>query len=218
MSDARSAQTRSFAAGETVFAEGSRGNEMYILVSGEIEIKKRVGGGQRLLKVVSQPNDFFGEMALVDDSPRSASAVASQPSELVPVNQRVFEHMIVTNGQFALKIIKALSDRIRRSNAEISDLIDTAPRDRFLFGMVDYAVHFGERLYNKGYKVNIDEMKEWVNKQVGMPMKEIDAYLYRLIKTNDTPIASTAKEKQDHIVLTEDFVARHNRRERPEDN
>jgi CRP/FNR family transcriptional regulator, cyclic AMP receptor protein len=213
MSETQPARTRTFAAGDTIFAEGSRGSEMYILVSGEVEIKKRVGEGQRLLKVVNQPNDFFGEMALLDDSPRSASAVAAQQTELVPVNQRAFEHLILNNGPFALKIIKALSERIRRSNVEISELIDTAPRDRFLFGMVDFAVHSGERLYNKGYKINIEQMKEWVNKQVGMPMKEIDAYLYRLIRTNDTPFASTAKKTQDHIVLTEDFVARHNRRE-----
>jgi hypothetical protein len=82
--------------------------------------------------------------------------------------------------------------------------------------MVDYAVNHGEKLYNKGYKIAIDAMKTWVNEQIGMPEKEIDAYLYRLIRTNDTPFASTAKKTQDHIVLTEDFVARHNRRERSE--
>lgn len=215
MSEGHSRKTRHFEPGEIVFAEGSRGSEMYILASGEVEIKKRVGGGQRLLKVCNRRNDFFGEMALVDDSPRSATAVASEPTELVPIDQRAFEHLIRANGTFALKIIRALSDRIRRSNTEISELIDTAPRDRFIFGMVDYAVNHGEKLYNKGYKISIDEMKTWVNEQIGMPEKEIDAYLYRLIRTNDTPFASTAKKTQDHIVLTEDFVARHNRRERP---
>ncbi|MFW5737713.1 MAG: Crp/Fnr family transcriptional regulator [Spirochaetota bacterium] len=214
MSEGQSRRTRHFEPGETVFAEGSRGSEMYILVSGEVEIKKRADGGQRLLKVCNRRNDFFGEMSLVDDSPRSATAVASQPTELVPIDQRAFEHLILTNGTFALKIIRALSDRIRRSNTEISELIDTAPRDRFIFGMVDYAMNHGEKLYNKGYKISIDAMKAWVNEQIGMPEKEIDAYLYRLIRTNDTPFASTAKKTQDHIVLTEDFVARHNRRGR----
>ena len=212
MSDAGDERQRTFAEGETVFAEGSRGDEMFVLMSGEVEIKKRVGSGQRLLKVVNQPNEFFGEMALVDNSPRSASAIASAESTLLVVDQAIFERMVTTNGQFALKIIKTLSDRIRSSNMEISDLIDTSPRDRFVLGMVDYALKHGEKLYNKGYKINIAEMCAWCNASMGMPKKEIDAYLYRLIKTNDVPFANTAQKTQDHVVLSEEFVARHNRR------
>ncbi len=212
MSDGEDQKRRSVDAGEMVFAEGSDGDEMFVLLSGEIEIKKRVGSGQRLLKVINQPNEFFGEMALVDQSPRSASAVASEASELLVVNQAAFEHLITTNGQFALKIIKTLSERIRRSNLEITELIDTSPRDRFVLGMVDFAIKHGEQIYNKGFKINIEEMTSWCNASMGMPRKEIDAYLYRLIKTNDVPFASTAKKSQDHIVLSEEFVARHNRR------
>lgn len=185
---------------------------MYVLISGEVEIKKRVGSGQRLLKVVNQPNEFFGEMALVDDSPRSATAITSADTELLAVNQASFEYMVTNNGGFALKIIKALSDRIRNSNLEITDLIDTSPRDRFVLGLVDFAGKHGEPTYNKGIKINIEEMAGWVNESLGMPRKEIDAYLYRLIKTNETPYASTAQKSQDSIVLPAEFLARHERR------
>jgi len=197
---------------QIVFREGEKGDQMYILVSGAVELRKKVGTGEQLLKVVSTPNDFFGEMALVDQGIRSATAVAQKESRLIVVDQPTFERLILTNGQFALKIIKVLSARIRASNAQISELIELMPRERFIRGMVDFALHHGEPMYNHSVKVNVEQMKEWVNSHLGMPLKEIEGHVYRLIKTNETPFASTASQTKDHIVLTPDFIARHDRR------
>ena len=65
-------QTKILRTGETVFAEGDAGDIMYVLLEGAVELRKKVGKGETVLKTVSTPNDFFGEMALIDDRPRSA--------------------------------------------------------------------------------------------------------------------------------------------------
>jgi CRP-like cAMP-binding protein len=197
-----------FKEGDVVFSEGSPGGEMYVLVSGEVELRKRVGSGERVLKIVKEPNDFFGEMALVDDAPRSATAVASAPTELLLVNQASFEHMVTTNGQFAVKIIKVLSERLRNANAEIRHLVETSPREQFKQGMVEFAMKHGETTYNKGLRVDVAEMKAWIHQHLGMPEKEIEAHLFRLIKANDTKFSSSESKSRKQIVLNEEFLNR----------
>lgn len=198
--------------GEYIFREREKGNEMYILLEGAIELRKKVERGEKCLKVVDTPNDFFGEMALVDDLPRSASAFAATEAKLLVVDQPTFENMIFTNGKFALKIIKILSDRIRNSNIQISELIAEVPQERCVRGMVDYAVKHGEHIFNGGIKVNIDEVKAWINNHVGTSKKDIDNSLYKLLKTKEVDYAATSAKTKEDIVLPEEFINRYNRR------
>ena len=203
--------------GDVVFREKDEGHEMFILLEGAIELTKKVSGAEQRLKVVDSKNDFFGEMALIDGRPRSATATAMEPTKLLVVDQTSFEHLILNNGRFALKVIKVLADRIRSSNLQISELVELMPHDRFVYGLVEYAVDHGERLYDKGVKVNIKEMKAWVNKHHGIPEKEIDNHVFRLMKRNKVPYAPTSQQTKECIVLSEDFVRRYDRRgRRPE--
>ncbi len=203
--------------GDVVFREKDEGHEMFILLEGAIELTKKVSGAEQRLKVVDSKNDFFGEMALIDGRPRSATATAMEPTKLLVVDQSSFEHLILNNGRFALKVIKVLADRIRSSNLQISELVELMPHDRFVYGLVEYAVDHGERLYDKGVKVNINEMKTWVNKHHGIPEKEIDNHVFRLMKRNKVPYAPTSQQTKECIVLSEDFVRRYDRRgRRPE--
>lgn len=203
---------RTYAPGDYIFQEGEKGNVMYILLKGSVELRKKVERGEKCLKVVDTPNDFFGEMALVDEQPRSASAIAATETQLVEVDQPTFENLIVTNGKFALKIIKILSDRIRHSNVQISELIAEVPKERCIRGMVDYAGKYGERIFNGGIKVNIEKVKDWVNNHVGTSMREIDNCLYRLLKTKEIDYAATSSKTKEDIVLPASFVQRYNRR------
>lgn len=204
---------KTYKEGDYVFRENEKGEEMYILQEGMVELRKKVGRGEKCLKVVDTPNDFFGEMALVDDSPRSASAIAVTDTTLMAVNQPAFENMILTNGKFALKIIKILSARIRNSNVQISELVSEVPKERCVRGMVDYAVKHGEKIFNGGYKINIEEMRDWVNNHVGLSKRDIDNCLSRLLKTKQCNYAATSEKTKEEIVLPEQFIQRYNRRQ-----
>ena len=205
-------KVRSFESGELIFKEGEEGDVMYVLLEGAVDLKKQVEGGQTVLKTVDTPNDFFGEMALLDDRPRSATAEAVKRTRVLTVDGPTFESMIVANGKFALKIIKVLSARLRRSNDQVSDLIETMPRERIARGMVDYALRHGELIHEGGLKVNVDFMKTWINTHLGAAMDEIEAAIYRLLKSESVSWAPTSAHTKENLVLPEGFVKANDRR------
>jgi CRP-like cAMP-binding protein len=103
------AESRTVAAGEVVFNEGDASDgRMYALLEGEVRI---VRGGQTLETVVE--GGVFGELALLDDMPRSAAAVAQVDSQLAVISSERFRELILRNPSFALEIMKLLARRIR---------------------------------------------------------------------------------------------------------
>ncbi|MBU0926379.1 MAG: Crp/Fnr family transcriptional regulator [Spirochaetes bacterium] len=204
-----------FESGDTVFKEGELGDRMYILLAGAVELKKKVDRGETVLKTVDAPNEFFGEMALIDDRPRSASAVAVKRTNVLAVDGPTFETMILTNGKFALKIIKVLSERIRRSNDQVSDLIETMPRERVARSMVDFAVRNGERIHDGSVKVNLEAMKAWINGHIGTPADEIESTVYRFLKMESIAWAATSAKTKECVVLPPAFIEANDRRTKP---
>jgi CRP-like cAMP-binding protein len=201
-----------YESGDLVFKEGERGDLMYVLLEGAVELKMRVERGETVLKTVDTPNDFFGEMALLDERPRSASAVAVKKTKVLAVDGPTFESMILTNGKFALKIIKVLAARIRRSNDQVSELIETMPKERIARGMTDFAVRHGEAIHDGGIKVNVEAMKAWINSHLGAAQDEIEAAIYRLLKDETISWAPTSAKTKENIVLPKEFVKENDRR------
>ena len=101
--------------GDVIFSQGQTGDLMYLVKEGEVEIRL----GEKVLDTIG-PEGFFGEMALIDEAPRSAAAVAKTACKLSPVNQKRFMFMVQQNPIFALRLLKAMSARIRRSNATVA--------------------------------------------------------------------------------------------------
>lgn len=97
-----------FAAGDIIFSSGDEGGEMYVVNKGEVEL--RVGG--RAVEVVKE-DGFFGEMALIEEGVRTATAVAKTDCVLVPINEKRFEFMVHEVPMFALHVMKGLSKRLR---------------------------------------------------------------------------------------------------------
>jgi CRP/FNR family transcriptional regulator, cyclic AMP receptor protein len=202
---------RVFAPGEVVFKEGEKGDLMYVLIEGAVELRKRVERGTTVLKIVDTPNDFFGEMALLDERPRSATAIASRETKVLVVDGPTFESMILANGKFALKIIKVLAARIRRSNDQVSEIIDTMPRERIARGMVDFALRHGEKLGDGSMRVDVAAMKQWINTHVGAGHEEIEAALFHLLKDEDI-LQLKGLRSREELILPADFVRENDRR------
>jgi len=98
-------------AGETIFKEGETAQELYVIKSGQVEIRL----GNRLLATL-EANDIFGEMALFDSTPRSATAVAKTDVALVPVSKKDFVTLVSRAPTFALDIMSMLARRLREAN------------------------------------------------------------------------------------------------------
>lgn len=100
-----------YTAGQTIVEGGTHGGSMYVVFEGEVEIRD----GEKELEV-GGPGTIFGEMALIDDSPRSATVVAKTDCRLVEVDRRRFEFMVQETPYFALEVMRVMADRLRRVN------------------------------------------------------------------------------------------------------
>lgn len=98
-------------AGGVVFNAGDPGAEMFGIVEGEVELR----GPSGVLATLG-PGDVFGEMALIAQDPRSATAVATKPTVLAVIDRRRFMFMVQETPMFALQMMSVLADRIRASN------------------------------------------------------------------------------------------------------
>jgi CRP/FNR family cyclic AMP-dependent transcriptional regulator len=108
------APARDYKAGDVIFKEGDAAQELFIIQSGEVEIRL----GNRVLEKLPQFS-IFGEMALIDASPRSATAVAAGDVKLVPVSEKQFLFLISNTPHFALNVMRVMARRLRTANKSL---------------------------------------------------------------------------------------------------
>ena len=102
---------------DVIFEEGSIGRELYVVLDGKIDIVKD-SGATRTTIVTLGKGEFFGEMAVIDGSSRSATAIAAAPkTKVMRINHARFVYLVSQQPAFALMIMDALSKRLRASNA-----------------------------------------------------------------------------------------------------
>jgi hypothetical protein len=110
------------AMGEIIFSEGDIGTEMYIIQQGTVELLKALGGETRVLATLEK-GDFFGEMSVLEDVPRSASARAKTDVELVRINGATFDAMLKSNPEIAVRMMRKLSRRVREVSAMLEEAL-----------------------------------------------------------------------------------------------
>lgn len=108
-------QPLQFSAGQIIFSAGDSGDSMFVVKSGEVELQ--VGG--KTVEIVGE-DGFFGEMAIIEASPRTGTAVAKTDCTLIPINERRFQFMVQEVPFFALNMLRALSRRLRNINHQAS--------------------------------------------------------------------------------------------------
>jgi CRP-like cAMP-binding protein len=99
-------------AGDDIFQEGDEGMEMYIIQEGEIEIVKEFGDQSQRLALL-EVGDFFGEMSLLEETPRAATARAVTDYVLVRIDYSTFDQMVQENPEIAIRMLRKLSHRLR---------------------------------------------------------------------------------------------------------
>ncbi|KAB2940390.1 MAG: cyclic nucleotide-binding domain-containing protein [Hyphomicrobium sp.] len=102
---------RRFEPEERIFTQEDEGSTMYVVRSGQVAIMS----GGAVLDTIG-PGGTFGEMALIDGSPRSATAIAREPTEAAVIDERAFLYLVERNPGFALDLLRRLARRLRRMN------------------------------------------------------------------------------------------------------
>jgi pSer/pThr/pTyr-binding forkhead associated (FHA) protein len=118
-------------AGEYVFREGDLGTEMYVINEGKVEILNQVGDEEQLLAVLEK-GDFFGEMSVLEDLPRAASARAGSDVRLLQINGSTFDFLLQGNPEIAVRMMRKLSRRLRETDEMLKSVLGTKVTSREL--------------------------------------------------------------------------------------
>ncbi len=167
-------------AGRALFKEGETGDTMYIIQKGRVKITKRIGNIEKILMVL-QKGDFFGEMAIVNQAPRTATATAVDNCELLCFNRQGFLSMISKNSNIAMNIIEKLCVRLQKADNAIRDLTKRDMKSLVISALNDLShAHQGAgRAESLVYAATLKSIAE----QTGATAKEVEVEIQQLINT-----------------------------------
>jgi CRP/FNR family transcriptional regulator/CRP/FNR family cyclic AMP-dependent transcriptional regulator len=113
---------RRFSPGQVIFHHGDPGGLLYIVSNGKVKITHSTPEGQEALLAILGSGDFFGELALLDDSPRSATAESLESTDTLTLHRADFRRFINSNPDFAMHVLQSMARHIRRLNSQLSDI------------------------------------------------------------------------------------------------
>jgi CRP/FNR family cyclic AMP-dependent transcriptional regulator len=143
---ARLSQRRKCPKDSPVFFENEQGDFFFMILEGRIKVTILGDDGREVILSMLGPGDFFGEMALLDNEPRSATAIAVEDSELLSLHRTDFQAVISDNREIMAALIRILSARLRRANHQISTLALLDVYGRVARVLIDMAREEGRRL------------------------------------------------------------------------
>ncbi|TMA28256.1 MAG: Crp/Fnr family transcriptional regulator [Deltaproteobacteria bacterium] len=160
---------KEFKRGEILFREGEPGKEMYVVQTGKVNITKKVRETEKILATLGA-GEFLGEMALLNNKPRSAGAVVAEDAKLLVIDPKTFEAMIRGNVEIAVRLIKKLSDRLQEADEQIENLLLRDPNSRVVHYLLQAATKRGkETPQGKLVAVNASEL----HGRMGLTLAEV---------------------------------------------
>lgn len=178
--------------GTVLFRDGEYGDTMYVIQSGRVRIFKEVKGDQKTLAILGA-GEFFGEMAILNDKPRTASAEVVEEAKLLIIEAKTFGTMVVSNTEIAVRLIRKLARRLDNANELIDILMHRDPKARVILGLAREAEHAGRT--EKDGRVVVPLDREGLANQVGLGVDEIQGVLNRLARL------SIIEETEDGFII-----------------
>lgn len=119
---AQTGDIRRFAKGQIIVNQSSPGNTFYIVISGHVKVALLHEDGREIALSHLSDGNFFGELSLLDNDPRSASVIAAEDAELFILSRKQFYQLITANPDILEKVIKEICTRLRRADEKINSL------------------------------------------------------------------------------------------------
>jgi len=163
--------SRTFHQGEIIFSEFEVGDTFYLIQSGRVQLVKLVGDIERTLDIL-QPSEMFGEMAILENSPRSATAIALDEVTVLEFNSQNFEILLLGNPQIALKLLKMFCKRIYDSKRRFMILTLPEPQAKIadVFLMLDETQgDIDKTSERREFKTTVEGVAHWA----GMSVNEV---------------------------------------------
>ncbi|TGL76739.1 Crp/Fnr family transcriptional regulator [Leptospira yasudae] len=169
-----------FKESDIIFEENQEAEVMYLIVKGKVGIHKKVKEAYKLL-VELKEGDMFGEMALIDKTPRSARAVAKTDVSLIAINEGAFFNLIQTNPGFSMKIVKILSSRLRETNKTIASLLKADKKNLVTSALISFSQTNGEK-DGTTVRIHLSHFIKWAILRVGLEHQDLVSSISLLVK------------------------------------
>lgn len=171
---------KSFSKKSIIFHEGDSGDTLYILKTGRVKISKITEDGREKTLTIMQPGNFFGEMAIFDNLPRSATAeVIDDGATVYTVAKRDFERIILEHPSIALQIMRDLTRRIRQVNQQVEDLAFKDVHERVASTLSQLSESEGKAIGSK-VLINLKMTHQDLANMVGSSRETVTRALNRL--------------------------------------
>ncbi len=165
-----------FPAGTVLFREGDTGREMYVIQSGKVKISKQVRGEEQVLAILG-PGEFFGEMAILNNKPRSATATVLEESKMLVIDPKTFELLIKNNIEIAIRMIKKLAQRLQEADDQIESLLYKDANSKVVHTLTRTADHHGKEVEGG---IKIDLTVEDIAGKTGLEQEQVKEIITRL--------------------------------------
>lgn len=139
-------ETKSYPAGAVIFRQGDESQDVYRIVSGSVQVLFEQSDGQQMLLATLAEDDIFGEMAMIDESPRSATAIVSEDADLELMEPTDFTEAFFKNPVVLAPYLACLIDRLRSSNEKIFELTQKLEKTKPARPRFSQSISFGTRL------------------------------------------------------------------------
>ena len=175
---------RVFPPGTIICQEGETGREMYVILTGKVKITKKVRGMQKTLATLG-PGDILGEMSVLNQKPRSATALVLEESKILVVEPKMFEAMIRGNIEIAVRLIKLLAKRLQDADDQIESLLIKDSNSRVINALSSLAER-EKRSSDGGIRISITT--QGLADKIGLDENRVKDILEKIITSNTIAI------------------------------
>jgi len=170
---------RTFQPGELIFSEFEPGDTFYLIQSGRVQLVKLIGDIEKTLDIL-QPSEMFGEMAILENSPRSATAMALDIVKVLEFNSQNFEILMLGNPQIALKLLRMFSKRIYDSKRRFMILTLEEPQAKIadVFLMLDESqADIDKSTDRREFKTSVDDVAHWAGMTINQTREILSSFV-----------------------------------------
>jgi len=169
---------KEFEPGQIIFCEYEPGNDFFFIQDGRVKITKTIGNSLKTLDVLTT-GDIFGEMAILEEEPRSATAIAVDKVRTLNFNRANFDSLMNGNPQLAYRLLVIFSNRIndakRRLQILLLDDLPTRVADVFLM-LAEKDPHYGQTK-SMVFNITVDDVANWCGQPASEVQKVISTYV-----------------------------------------
>ncbi len=190
-----------YPANTVLFREGEEGHDMYVIQAGTVEILRTTGDGQRTLAILPA-GEFFGEMAIINDRARSATARVREGAKLLVIDRNTFEAMLRGKSEIAVRLIKTMAARLERANQQVELLLLKDSNHRVVQCLRRLAEDNADEVAGTGAVVIAASHQE-IAARVALPPDEVLDVLQRLAMARLIVHAGEAGLAEDGYLIPE---------------